>query len=89
MCGFKDIPNTAFRTKYGVYKSIVMNFGMTNAPSTFVTLMNAILCPLIDKSVVINRNNIIVFSRSKAQHELGLRNVLMILQENQTLCKAV
>ena len=28
----KDIPKTAFRTKYGVYKSVVMNFSMTNAP---------------------------------------------------------
>ena len=45
----KDIPKTAFRTKYGAYKSIVMNFGMTNAPSTFVTLMNAIFRPLIGK----------------------------------------
>ena len=35
----KDIPKTAFRTRYGAYKGIFMNLGMTNAPSTFVTLM--------------------------------------------------
>ena len=83
----KDIPKTAFRTKYGAYKSIVMNFGMTNAPSTVVTLMNAIFRPLIGKSVVIYLDNIIIFSKSKAQHELDLRNVIKILQENQLYAK--
>ena len=42
-----DIPKTAFRTKYGAYKSVVMNLGMTNAPSTFVMLMNPVFRPLI------------------------------------------
>ena len=37
-----DIPKTAFRTKYGAYKSVVMNFGMTNTPSTLVALMNSV-----------------------------------------------
>ena len=79
----KDIPKTAFRTKYGAYKNVVMNFGMTNTPSTFVTLTNANFRPLIGKSVVIYLDNIIIFSKSKAQHELDLRNVIKILQENQ------
>ena len=83
----KDIPKTAFRTKYKAYKSIVMNFGMTITPSTFVTLMNAIFCPLIGKSVVIYLNKIIIFSKSKAQHELDLRNAIKILQENQLYAK--
>ena len=42
-----DIPKTVFRTKYGTYKSVVFNFGMTNTPSTFVTLMNPVFWPLI------------------------------------------
>ena len=83
----KDIPKTAFRTKYGAYKSIVMNFGMTNAPSTYVTLMNTIFRPLSGKSVVIYLNNIIIFSKSKTQHMLDLRNVIKILQENQLYAK--
>ena len=48
-----DILKTAFRTKYSAYKSVVMNFGMTNTPSTFVTLIISVFWPLIGKSVVI------------------------------------
>ena len=38
----QDVPKTAFRTKHEAYKSVVMNFGMTNTPSTFVTLINTV-----------------------------------------------
>ena len=55
----KDIPKTAFRTKYGAYKTVVMNFGMTNTPSTFVTLMNNIFKPLLGKCVITYLDNII------------------------------
>ena len=82
-----DITKTAFRTKYIAYKSVVMNFGMTNAPSTFVTLMNLVFRSLIGKSVVIYLDNIIVFSKSKAQHKVDLRNVLNILCDNQLYAK--
>ena len=64
-----------------------MNFGMTNAPSTFITLMNSVFWSLIGKSVVIYLDNIIVFSKSKAQHEVDLRNVLNILRDNQLYAK--
>ena len=75
----KDIPKTVFRKKYSTYKHVIMNFGMTNTPSTFVTLMNSVFWPLIGKSVVIYLDNIIVFSKSSAQHKLDLRNVFNIL----------
>ena len=65
----KDIPKTAFRTKYGAYKTVVMNFGMTNAPSTFVTLMNNVFKPPLGKCVIIYLNNIIVFSKTQEQHK--------------------
>ena len=37
-----DIPKTAFQTNYGSFECVVLNFGMTNAPSTFVTYMNKV-----------------------------------------------
>ncbi|XP_075515845.1 uncharacterized protein LOC142550652 [Primulina tabacum] len=35
-----DIPKTALRTRYGHYEFLVMSFGLTNAPSVFMDLMN-------------------------------------------------
>ena len=39
----KDIQKTAFNTRYDKYEFLVMSFGLTNAPSTFQTLMNQTL----------------------------------------------
>ena len=37
-----DVPKTAFRTRYGHYEFLVMPFGFTNAPATFMDLMNRV-----------------------------------------------
>ena len=64
----EDIPKSTFRTKYGSYESLVMNFGMTNTPSTFVTIMNSIFREDLGKHVVIYLDDIIVFSKTKDKH---------------------
>jgi hypothetical protein len=49
----KDIPKTAFSTRYGLYEYLVMSFGLTNAPTRFMYLMNSVFMRELDKFVVI------------------------------------
>jgi hypothetical protein len=46
-----DIPKTAFSTRYGLYEFLVMSFGLTNAPTYFMYLMNFVFMPELDKFV--------------------------------------
>ncbi len=47
-----DIPKTAFSTRYGLYEYLVMSFGLTNAPTYFMYLMNSVFVLELDKLVV-------------------------------------
>jgi Reverse transcriptase (RNA-dependent DNA polymerase) len=47
------IPKTAFRTRYGLFEFTVLPFGLTNAPSTFMALMNDVFCQHLDVFVII------------------------------------
>ena len=45
----QDIPKTTFSTRYGLYEYLVMSFGLTNAPTFFMYLMNSVFMPELDK----------------------------------------
>jgi hypothetical protein len=72
----EDIPKTAFSTQYGLYEYPVLSFGLTNAPAHFMYLMNSIFMEELDKFVVVFIDDILVFFKSKKEHEEHLRIVL-------------
>ncbi|KAF8755213.1 hypothetical protein RHS01_05560 [Rhizoctonia solani] len=78
---------TAFRTKYGLFKYLVMPFGLTNAPAAFQHFMNNLFRDLIDVTVVIYLDNILIFSEDPKDHPTHVREVLSRLMRNQLFCK--
>ena len=64
-----------------------MSFGLTNAPTTFCTLMNQVFHDYLDKFVVIYLDDIMVYSSSLEEHEKHLRLVFERFRENQLYVK--
>nr|AAM74379.1 Putative retroelement [Oryza sativa Japonica Group] len=69
----EDIPKTAFITRYGLFECTIMSFGPTNAPAFFMNLMNKVFMECLDKFVVVFIDDILIYSKSKEQHEQHLR----------------
>ncbi|XP_015165293.1 RNA-directed DNA polymerase homolog [Solanum tuberosum] len=75
----KDVPKTSFRTKYGHFEFLVMSFGLSNAPSVFIDLMNSIFRLYLDAFLIVFIDDILVYSHSKVEHANHLREVLQVL----------
>jgi len=82
-----DIPKTAIRTRYGHYKFLVMPFGVTNAPSVFMDLMNQVFHKYLDQFVVVFIDDILVYSATLEDHRKYLKTVLSILKEKKLFAK--
>jgi len=74
----------AFRTNRGLFKPLVMFFGMTNSPATFQTMMNDIFQNLIAEGiVVVYLDDILIFTKTEEEHVQAVQWVLQVLKENK------
>ncbi|GJU42146.1 putative reverse transcriptase domain-containing protein [Tanacetum coccineum] len=83
----EDIPITAFRTRYGHFEFQVMPFGLTNAPAVFMDLMNRVCKPYLDKFVIVFIDDVLIYSKSREEHEEHLKIILGLLKEEKLYAK--
>nr|GEZ28124.1 putative reverse transcriptase domain-containing protein [Tanacetum cinerariifolium] len=83
----QDVPKIAFRTRYGHYEFLMMPFGLTNALAVFMDLMNRVFHKYLDKFVIVFIDDILVFSKTREEHEDHLRIELEILHQKKLYAK--
>ncbi|KAL6349714.1 hypothetical protein AAG906_041121 [Vitis piasezkii] len=82
-----DESKTTCVTRYGSYKFLVMPFDLTNAPTTFCTLINKIFHPYLDKFMVVYLDDIVIYSNTLKEYVEHLRKVFKILRQNELYVK--
>ena len=82
-----DVHKTTFRTQYGHYEFLVMSFGLTNAPTAFMDLMNRFFRSYVDRFVMVFIDDILVYSKDWEDHDTHLRVVLETLRKEQLNAK--
>ncbi|GKD56253.1 putative reverse transcriptase domain-containing protein, partial [Tanacetum coccineum] len=78
-----DIPKTVFRTRYGHFEFTVMPFGLTNPLAVFMDLMNRVCRSYLDKFVIMFINDILIYYKTREEHEVPLGLVLEFFKEEK------
>jgi hypothetical protein len=79
----RDIPKTAFVSRYGLYEYMVMSFGLTNEPAYFMYLKNNVFMEYLDMFVMVFIDDILVCSRNEEEHKDHPHLVLQKLRDHR------
>jgi hypothetical protein len=71
---------TAFLTRFGLFESLVMPFGLTGAPATFQRFINDSLREYLDQFCSAYLDDILIYSRTKEEHITHVKKVLKRLR---------
>ena len=71
----------SFSKRDGQYEWLVIPFGLTNAPATFMRIMNNLFSDLLDRAVVAFMDDVLTYSSTIEEHELLLKAVFTRLKE--------
>ncbi|GKC46804.1 putative reverse transcriptase domain-containing protein [Tanacetum coccineum] len=82
-----NIPKTMFRTRYGHFEFTVIPFELMNSPAVFMDLMNCVCKPYLDKFVIVFIDDILIYSKSKEEHELHLKMIIELLEKEKLIAK--
>ena len=83
----EDVEKTAFLTHRGLYQYRVLCFGISNAPSTFQSVMNRVLAKVIGTTCMVYMDDILVYSKRREDHAAHLEEVLQLLREAKLYAK--
>uniref|UniRef100_A0A0G4FG11 Reverse transcriptase domain-containing protein n=1 Tax=Chromera velia CCMP2878 TaxID=1169474 RepID=A0A0G4FG11_9ALVE len=82
-----DSYKTAFVTRWGTFEWLVMPFGVSNAPPASMRLITLAMQPLLGRCVIVFIDDILVYSRTLAQHVKDVKWVLDFLRANNLYVK--
>ena len=78
-----DTWKTIFKTKQGLFEWMVMPFRLCNAPATFMRVMNDVLRTFLDDCVIVQLDEIMIFSKSREEHVMHVNQVLDVLRKEK------
>jgi hypothetical protein len=82
-----DAWKISFKTKHGLFEWLVIPFGLCNAPTTFMRMMNDVVNPFLDDFVIVYLNGILIFSWTWDEHVGHVKQILDTLQREKLYVK--